>query len=215
KDYRSRINYSQRQRGYIFSKMTADFVKEIIYADSQTYRIGETELRFSEPVFHGEEKSILGYVTAVEIGCGDEKLSYYPDVQGPTSEQTLNKILEGKPEILIIGGPPVYLSGWQIDEKTIEQGFSSLRRIVEEVPLTLLDHHVLRSEEGLARAVSLKEYAERLGNKVRTFAEYLGLENRLLESRRRRLFEEYPPTPEFRRWMNLSPLRQRAHPPPL
>ncbi len=215
KDYRSKINYSQRKRGYIFSKMTADFVKEIIYADSQTYKIGKTELKFSEPIFHGEEKSMLGYVTAVKISCGDETISFYPDVQGPVSEHSLQKILEEKPETLIIGGPPIYLSGWQLDKKTVEQGFSSLKRIVEEVPLTLLDHHILRSEDGLSRMVSLQEYAEKLGNRVQTFAEYLGLENRLLEARRRQLFEEYPPTPEFRRWMNLSSLRQKGQPPPL
>lgn len=215
KDFRSGINYSQRKRGYIFGKMTADFVKEIVYCDSTTYQVGETELRFTEPLSHGEEDSALGYVVAVDIVCGEEKLSFYPDVQGPVSEKTLSKILEAKPQTLIIGGPPLYLSGWQIEERSIKQGLSSLKKVVEEVPLTLLDHHILRSDEGLAETSALREYAEKTGNTVRTFAEHVGLENRLLEARRRQLFEDYPPTPEFRKWMNLNPLRQKVQPQPL
>ncbi len=215
KDYRSRINYSQRKRGYIFSKIASNFIKEIIFADSKTYQKGETLLKFSEPIYHGEEKSELGYVIAVEISCGSEKLSFYPDVQGPMSEHCMNQIIKGFPNILIIGGPPLYLSGWRVKEESVKQALLNLKRIVEQVPLTLLDHHILRNEDGLAKVASLTNYAEKFGNEVRTFAEHLGIDNKLLEARRRQLFEEYPPNREYQRWMNLNSLHQRYQPPPL
>ncbi len=214
KDYRSHINYSQRQRGYIFSKIASDFT-EITYSDAQTYRKGGTEITFTEPMAHGEEGGQLGYIVAVEITSGDDTLAFYPDVQGPVSERSLDHILAKKPSILIVGGPPLYLSGWQIKEEIIAQGLEHLQLIAEKVPLTLLDHHILRNEKGLEETHRLAELAEKNGNRLRTFAEHLGLENQLLEAKRRQMFEESPPTPEFRKWMNLGRLRQESTPPPL
>jgi len=215
KDYRSSVNHSQRQRGYIFGKIAEDFVGEVKYTDSATYSIGGTQICFTEPLPHGEENTALGYVIGLDITYNGETLSYYPDVQGPMVEYTLKRILEAKPETLIIGGPPIYLSGSKVGSEAVERGLSGLKMLVQEVPFTLLDHHIFRSEDGLEKLSILKGYAERSGHKVSTFAEYLGLENRLLEARRRRLFEEFPPTQEFRRWMNLSTLRQSLQPPPL
>jgi predicted metallo-beta-lactamase superfamily hydrolase len=214
KDYRSHINSSQRQRGYIFNKIASDFTS-IIYSDSQTYLKDGTEITFTEPLPHGEENSQLGYITAVEITSDNDTLAFYPDVQGPISEYSLNRLLAKNPSTIIIGGPPLYLSGWRIDEKTLAQGLNHLQIIVEKTPLTLLDHHILRNEKGLEETHRLAETAETNGNRLRTFAEYLGLDNQLLEAKRRQLFEENPPTPEFRKWMNLGRLHQASTPPPL
>jgi len=215
KDYRSHINSSQRQRGYIFSKIASDFTSTITYSDSQTYRKGETEITFTEPLAHGEEGGQLGFIIGVEITSGDETVAFYPDVQGPVSEHSLNRIFAKKPSALIIGGPPLYLAGWQIDEKTIAQGLEHLRLIAEKIPLTLLDHHILRNEKGLEETHRLAEVAKKNDNRLRTFAEYLGVENRLLEAKRRQMFEENPPTPEFQKWMKLGRPRQETTPPPL
>jgi predicted metallo-beta-lactamase superfamily hydrolase len=215
KDYRSRINYSQRKRGYIFGRIASDFTEDIIYADSQTYSTGNTEITFSAPLPHGEEGSSLGYILVVEIRSGGKTLAFYPDVQGPTAERSLHRILETKPDILIIGGPPIYLSGWRINEKIIEQGLSNLATIAENIPLILIDHHILRNEDGLARITELAKISQKHNHEIRTFAEHLGLSNRLLEARRRQLFEEFPPTPEFQKWMTLPHLRQISMPPPL
>lgn len=46
-------------------------------------------------------------------------------------------------------------------------------------------------------------------------AEWSGLEDNLLEVRRRRLYEEELPSEEFRRWTRLRKEERRKSPPPL
>ena len=60
KNYRSKINASQRCRGWMFSKTGGNYAKKLHYADGKAFEFGETKLRFSEPVFHGPEHSQLG-----------------------------------------------------------------------------------------------------------------------------------------------------------
>ncbi|MBS7643437.1 MBL fold metallo-hydrolase [Candidatus Bathyarchaeota archaeon] len=215
KDARKTINLSQRRRGWIFQKSAVKFVKRIEAANGCAYHLGETELKFSDPVFHGEEDSALGWVLMLTITYQDERVMYTPDVQGPISDQTLKLILSQKPLLLIIGGPPLYLAGFKVSDEKINHGLENLARISTLVPLIILDHHLLRAENWRIRAKPVFNKAKESGHKVVTAAEYLGKPNNLLEFKRRKLYQNEPPSLEFQKWMKLPKLKQKQTIPPI
>jgi predicted metallo-beta-lactamase superfamily hydrolase len=83
------------------------------------------------------------------------------------------------------------------------------------VPLTILEHHALRDEAWQQRTRQVYEAASKAGNKVKTAAEYAGEKNVFLESRRRQLYEENPPSEEFKKWMRESTSERGISKPPL
>ena len=215
KDIRSTINFSQRHRGWMFQKTSEDYVKKFEVADGRTFHYGETELKFSEPVFHGEENSDLGWVLMLTVCRSETKVMYASDVQGPISDKTAKIILDEKPQFLIIGGPPLYLADFKIDKAVVSHGIENFMKLVELIPSSILEHHLLRAENWREFTKPVFEVARRLNHTVTTGAEFAGLENNLLECKRRRLYEEEPPRDEFLRWTKIPREKQRVTPPPL
>ncbi|MEM2691840.1 MAG: hypothetical protein QXS01_07065, partial [Candidatus Bathyarchaeia archaeon] len=188
KNPKEMINFSQRRRGWVFQKTGGKDAKQLIIADGRSFTFGKTMIKFSEPVFHGQEDSALGWVLMTTIEFKNEKFLMAPDVQGPISAKTLHIIMKEKPQLLLIGGPPFYLSGFRIDEKLVRLGLENLRKIVDSVPCTILEHHILRDKEWREKAKEVLEEAQRTGKKVLTSAEFLGQENLFLEAKRKALF---------------------------
>jgi predicted metallo-beta-lactamase superfamily hydrolase len=215
KSYRSTVNASQRRRGWLFSKGAGKHAKRIESADGKTFQFGETTLKFSEPVFHGPENSELGWLLMTTIECGDEKAMFASDVQGPIHTPTLNQILAEKPQLVMIGGPPTYLAGFRVKEEHIETGMQNLKTLVENVPTTILEHHILRDENWRSQTQPIFDAATQAGHKVLTAAEYIGTKNNLLESRRRQLYETEPPNPEFIKWLKLPHKKRKQQKPPI
>ena len=214
KEYRSGINPSQRERGYIFGKMAKDFVKEIVYVDGKRIQVGDTTLSFSGPMPHGEEGTQLGYVLITSINQGSESILHCSDVQGPISTETRDFILASKPTTLILSGPPLYLSGFKVDPPSVRRGIRNLEKLARVVPVTIVDHHLLRSIEGLATLGKLKGIAEKSGNSLKTNAEYLNRENTLLEAERMRIYEENPPDKDFLKWTRMRESKRAKTIPP-
>ena len=208
KNYKKKINFNQRRRGWMFTKTSGKDAEKIEVADGKTFNFGETKLMFSEPVFHGQENTALGWLLMVTIQHENEKVMFAPDVQGPMYSPTLDKILDMKPDMLIIGGPPLYLSGFRVKEEQITVAIRNLEKIAEKVPLTILEHHLLRDEKWKENVERVFEKANEKSHKVLTAAEFLGLKNRLLEAIRDKLYERYPPSKEFEKWSKL-PLKER------
>jgi len=214
KDIRNTINFSQRHRGWMFQKTLEDYVKKFEVADGRMFQYGETELKFSEPVFHGEENSDLGWVLMLTVRRSENKVMYASDVQGPISDKTVKIILDEKPQFLIMGGPPLYLADFKINTAVVSHGIENFMRLVEIIPSSILEHHLLRAENWREFADPVFEIARRLSHAVTTAAEFAGLENDLLEYKRRRLYEEEPPSDEFLRWTKIPKEKQRVTPPP-
>jgi len=214
KNIRSTINFSQRHRGWMFQKTSEDYVKKFEVADGRTFQYGETELKFSQPVFHGEENSDLGWVLMLTVRRSEDKVMYASDVQGPISDKTAKIILDEKPQFLIMGGPPLYLADFKIDTAVVSHGIENFMRLVELIPSSILEHHLLRAENWREFANPVFEVAGSLDHSVKTAAEFAGLENKLLEYKRRRLYEEEPPSDEFLRWTKIPKEKQRVTPPP-
>ncbi len=209
KEIRRMINPSQRRRGWMLRKTMKNSIKKVEDADGRSFNYGKTTLRFSNPVFHGEEDTPLGWVLMLTVEYGDEKILYAPDIQGPMIPLTLNQIIESRPNLTIVGGPPLYLSGFRVEEAKISRGLESLVSLAKSMPLTILDHHLLRDENWLRFSKPVFDTAAENGNKVFTMAEFAGEKNRLLEFRRRVLYEEEHPSDEFIRWSKLPRMRQR------
>lgn len=216
KNARNKINYSQRRRGWMFKKTSGKFADKLEIADGREFPFqGSTTIRFSDPVFHGREDSPLGWVLMTTIEYHQEKFMFTSDIQGPMSHHTLNMIEEEKPQVLMVGGPPLYLSGFRVKEKYIQTGLRNLERIVKTVPCVILEHHILRDKDWREKTKNVFEKAKECGHQVLTAAEFLGEKNRLLECNRRQLFADKPPSKEFKKWTRKKRAEKRKSKPPL
>jgi predicted metallo-beta-lactamase superfamily hydrolase len=215
KNPRESINYSQRQRGWIFQKTGGSYAKELQIADGKNFSFGDTRVKFSEPVFHGPENSFLGWVLLTTIEFRGEVFMFAPDVQGPISLKTLQMILNERPQLIMLGGPPTYLVGFKTDEEQVQTALGNLKKIVEHVPTTILEHHFLRDENWKDRSADVFYQAYKSEHTLLTAAEFLGRQNSFLESSRKKLFTEDPPSLEFQKWMKISIETRKRHKPPV
>jgi uncharacterized protein len=216
KNPREKINPSQRHRAWMFQKTGGKHAKTLETADGKAFTLGKgTVLRFSEPVTHGPENAALGWVIMAEVECEGEGFVFAPDVQGPMSNRALELIKTAKPDVVMVGGPPVYLGSYKVEEAQLQQGLNNLTLLAETVPLTILEHHALRDEAWQQRTRQVYEAAGKAGNVVKTAAEFAGEKNVFLESRRKQLYEEFPPSREFERWMRESLEKKSTIKPPI
>jgi len=215
KSIRSNVNPSQRRRGWILRKTTEKYVKEVKIADGKTYDFKDTHLTFSPPVFHGEAGTYLGWVLMLTVSCGEEKVMHASDVQGPITHAAMNLILEENPDLLLIGGPPAYLSGYKVSNFSIEKGINNLKVLAEKTSLIIVMHHLLRDEKWRELSKPVFEAAEKVGHKVVTAAEFVGKTEGFFEYQRSGLYEKQQPSEEFIRWTRLPRLKRKEREPPL
>jgi len=216
KNPREQINPSQRQRAWLFQQTSGKHAKKLETADGKTFTFGkDTSLSFSEPVSHGPEDSMLGWVVMAIVDCKGERFMFAPDIQGPMSPHTLLLIKEAKPQAIMVGGPPFYLGGFKVDEAQLQMGLANLARVVETVPLVILEHHALRDESWQQRIKQVHDMALKAGHSIVTAAEFVGLENTFLESRRKKLYTDYPPSKEFEKWMRDGSATKGITKPPI
>jgi predicted metallo-beta-lactamase superfamily hydrolase len=153
------------------------------FLDGEDVRHGP--LRFSGAVPHGdpEETDESVMMTLVEEG---RRFVHAPDIQllhGPT----VTRILEWQPDILLVGGPPLYL--FRLTKEQIDRAWQNALRLVRGVDVFILDHHLLRSTEGVAWLDQLSTSA---GRRVLCAADYMGRERSLMEAEREQLYHNFP-----------------------
>jgi predicted metallo-beta-lactamase superfamily hydrolase len=216
KNPKEKINASQRHRAWLFQKTGGKHAKKLETADGKAFTFGKgTVLHFSQPVPHGPDDSMLGWVIMATVEYLGEKFVFAPDVQGPMSTYTLELIKKAKPRVIMIGGPPFYLGGFKVDEAQLELGLRNLASVVETVPLTILEHHALRDQQWQQKTQQVYDAATKAGHAVMTAAEFGGQENAFLESRRKRLYVDYPPSKEFEKWMHEGLTAKSTTKPPI
>ena len=176
-----------KERGIYFKQLFEDRA-EIIYCDNQEYEMNGAIMKFSPPFPHGPEGIRLGYVVMVSLEAG-KKILFASDVQGPVYEGARDYIIEETPDLLIMDGPPSYFLGWRFSQENLRRAEENLMKIMENVDCQLiLDHHLLRDIKYRER---MKNLYEIYGERIKTFAEWNGMENNLLEARRKELWEKY------------------------
>ena len=214
KSFRDKVNFSQRHRGWVFANTGGKYAERVEYVDGKEYTFGETVVRFSEPVVHGEQNSELGWLVMTTIRHDNEQVLFTSDVQGPMHSGTLAAILRQNPTVVIIGGPPAYLTGL-VRQESIQIGLKNLEEIGKSSPVTVLEHHILRQDDWRELTKPAFEAAAQAEHSICTAAEFLKKENSLLEARRKQLFETEPPSNEFKKWTRMPITKRKNTPPPI
>jgi predicted metallo-beta-lactamase superfamily hydrolase len=213
KDARSHINHSQKRRAHFFQKDLDGIVGEIRWADGQSWSFGDTLVTYSQPLPHGPESTFLGYVIATIISHGGKKVLFAPDVQGPVAQQALEYCISSRADLAIVGGPPIYLSRFKAGDKA--SALSAITELASQIPTLVVDHHLLRSPHWKSWLSPAIDVSLEAGNKLITMAQLAGLENRLLEAKREKLYVEYPPDEAFMNWTKATEEYKRKNKPPL
>jgi len=143
-------------------------------------------LAFSPPVPHGERSSRLGTVMMTRIEDEGTAFVHASDIQLLDGE-AVSLILDWRPDIVLVGGPPLYLSWLSTRRRTI--AWNNAQRLARHVDALILDHHLLRCEEGLSW---LRRLSSETAHRVVCAADFVGRPRRLLEARRAQLYEEMP-----------------------
>jgi predicted metallo-beta-lactamase superfamily hydrolase len=212
KDFKSRINLSQRRRGWLANRVFSKLAQKVEPADGREFRFGGTKVMFSPPVPHGEEENMLGWVLMVGVRDGESSFLFASDVQGPMSPETLKEIQRFRPDTLFIGGPPLYLKDFRVDPRLIEKAKGNLMKLGREISTMVVDHHLLRDKDWMEY---LKPVVESSTGRVCTMAEYAGIPNTPLEYRRVELYRDHPPSKEFLAWSSQPEEKRRVEPPPV
>ena len=67
--------------------------------------------------------------------------------------------------------------------------------------MVIFEHHALRGGNWQQKISQIYQHASNIGHSIMTSAQYAGEDNLLLESKRKQLFQENPPSQEFEEWM--------------
>lgn len=143
-------------------------------------------MTFSMPVPHGDEKdrSVTVMMTKIEE---DGVFVHASDIQ-LLNHAAVSQILDWEPELVFVDGPPLYLSG-RLSKGQIEKAWHHALRLSQEVDTLILDHHLMRSFEGLKW---IKRLSSETGKTVMCGADFMGKLRRLLEANRKCLYKDMP-----------------------
>jgi predicted metallo-beta-lactamase superfamily hydrolase len=143
-------------------------------------------LSFSRAVPHGAVTSSMGTLMMTRIETDGRVFVHASDIQ-LLDDDTVDRIIDWRPDIMLAAGPPLYLDRLNRTER--ERARNNAVRLAQGIDVVILDHHLMRSKEG---AVWLDELSAAVGKKVYCAADYMGRPRRLLEAERSQLYGEMP-----------------------
>jgi predicted metallo-beta-lactamase superfamily hydrolase len=184
KEPRRMVGGQQSRRG-VALWTALEGVAKLHSADGWRRREHAVELSVSPPLPHGLEGTPLGYVVALTVvdAAERERFVFASDVQGPLSAVAVGWLIQQRPTLLYLSGPPSYIER-DLPAGAIDRGIDHLLRIMDATGCrVILDHHALR-DPGFATRF------ERLWStgRVVTAAAHLGVEATPFEARRRMLW---------------------------
>jgi len=149
---------------------------------------GRTEgpLSFSRAVPHGAQDSNMGSLMMSRIEMDNQVFVHASDIQ-LLDAPTVNRVIDWQPDIVLAAGPPLYLDRLSTTKR--KSAWENAVRLAQSIDIVILDHHLMRSEEG---AVWLDELSAAVGKKVYCAADFMGRPRRMLEAERTQLYEEMP-----------------------
>jgi len=154
-------------------------------ADGWALQEANVELHVSAPLPHGLEGSPLGSLVALTIIDRAERARFVfaSDVQGPLSAVATAWIIQQRPTLLYLSGPPSYVER-DLGAAVIDRGVDNLLRVLDATGCrAIVDHYALRDTRW-------RERFERLWSTGRavTAAQHVGVEPQPLEARRHMLW---------------------------
>jgi len=143
-------------------------------------------LSFSRSVPHGKSGGRFGTVMMTRIDTGGSVFVHASDIQ-LLDDQTVDRIIRWRPDIVLAAGPPLYLE--QLTKEERRKAWNNALRLADHVDTLILDHHLLRNVDGLAW---LAELSSATGKRVYCAADFEGVERKLFEARRQELYLAMP-----------------------
>lgn len=187
KNPESNINKNQQTRARNLLKSLKHVNRDITYSDGNSFEVGNTQISFSNALPHGSHGSKLGFLVATTIRYKNETVMHASDVQGPIYQDTKDYILKESPDTLILSGPPLYLVGFALSKRDVEDARANLTELCREIPRVVVDHHLLRDLRCFEFIKSLQEETK---NQVLVASELIGKKPNLMEARRKEFYLE-------------------------
>jgi hypothetical protein len=193
KDPRRMIAGTQARRGLDLWK-ALEGQASVECAEGWRRRDSAVELAASPPLPHGVDGTAFGYVIALVVSdvVQRERFVFASDVQGPLSAVAAAWLIQQRPTLVYLSGPPSYVER-DLPAGAVQRGVDHLRRVLDATGCrVIMDHHALRDPGFATRFEPLWSTG-----RVVTAAGHLGLEATPLEARRRALWSETrkPPVP--------------------
>ncbi|MEA1968642.1 MAG: hypothetical protein U9N77_10550 [Thermodesulfobacteriota bacterium] len=142
-------------------------------------------LRFSKPMDHGLCHTPMGTVMMTRIEDEHDVFVHASDIQ-LLSDEPIDQILKWQPTILLVSGPPVYR---QISNDQIENARKRVKILAGNIPVCILDHHLLRSMSGVQLLDEMKKDTK---GRVLCAADFMGRQRLFLEADRSKLYDDFP-----------------------
>jgi len=151
---------------------------KVKFADSKTFRRGNTLIKFSKPQFHGIEYARVGWVVSIEIIYENERILHTSDLEGPVIEDQAEEIIRENPNVLIVDGPSTYLIPYMLNLINLRRAVENMKNIIKNTnpEVIIYDHHLPREPKYRERVKEVYEIARQEEKTVLTAAEYLGKE---------------------------------------
>ena len=142
-------------------------------------------LCFSGTVPHGRAENNLEKVMMTKV---EEDLTFVhaSDIQ-LLNDDAVFQIISWKPDIVLTGGPPFYLSN--LPKVQMERAWHNAVILSQNVDILIIDHHLMRGSNGLKW---LERLSKKTGRKIICGADYMKRERKLYEARRKELYEKIP-----------------------
>jgi hypothetical protein len=147
----------------------------------------EGPLAFSFPVAHGQQGKEGNTVMMSRIEEEGKVFVHASDVQ-LLDAQTTERILDWSPDIVFASGPPLYRDA-SASNMVRQKAWENAAELSERVDTLIIDHHPLRSQEGVRW---LKELSAATKNKVLCAADFMRRQPAFLEAWRKKLYEWVP-----------------------
>lgn len=143
-------------------------------------------LSFSRMVFHGESENNRNRVFMTRIE-DDNVFVHGSDIQ-LLDHEAIQILLSWKPDILLVSGPPLYLS-LKMNQKLVKTATANALLLSKNISTVIIDHHLLRNDQGITW---LREINRRTKNRVICAADFMNKPLKMLEANRLTLYEDMP-----------------------
>lgn len=145
-------------------------------------------LAFSSDVPHGVPRNGSNTVMMTRIQEEGVVFVHASDIQ-LLDEPAIEKILEWKPDILLVSGPPLYHLDSPVSTALRRLARANAVRLAENVAILVIDHHLLRSTEGISW---LEDVRQATGRRVECAASFMQRQALFLEAWREELYRWMP-----------------------
>ncbi|MCS7121570.1 MAG: MBL fold metallo-hydrolase [Archaeoglobaceae archaeon] len=187
KNPKEKINKSQMKRSAYFLEKLKKIEVEIDFCDNKHYEFENTLIEISWPVFHGINDK-LGFVLEIYV-ASKKTFLFSSDVEGVANEDQLRFMLEKDAEIVFLDGPMTYMPH-KYPQEFFTKSIENVKKLIEktQVEKLVIDHHTTRDLAWRKKISEIFKFGEENGVKILSAAEFAGVEEELLEAKRKELW---------------------------